>query len=262
MPYSFPPECDTVSWNITIKQQALLPYDFESPQASTHETFLYIPETADYFNSANEKTITDYYSSCFRPPPGEATLLGKYSSQSWDRQGVYRDAVCPQGWAALNVGLVTDCGPTHLHVLRTTTCTKTWSTAMCCKSGDQVVADTWRLDYLPDDHITSSYNAWVCAHIIPPQRDLLATVMEYYAKLRISERYTVYTYTVTNGCSGGPDCTAITQDITSPIWSRTRIRHNLLVRRPRIFTPSGQWNEMLKTILPSTLHGRPSQAIC
>ena len=244
-PYSFPPECGTVSWNITIKQMPLPWYNSASPEALLHETFLYIPETADYVNSANEKTITDYYSSCFRPPPVEANLLQSYDTPRRDRKGVYRGAVCPQGWAALNLGLMSDCASNYRYGPRTTTCAKTWSTAICCKSGDQVAADTWRLDYLPEDRITSRYNASVCAHIITaPQDNMIATVMEYYTKRKIRESYRVYPNRITYGCRGGPECTTLTQTITSPGWESVNEYTAIYWSGGRAFYPpwSMEWN--------------------
>lgn len=68
----------------------------------------------------------------------------KYYDGRYDyHKKAYRNAVCPQDWVAFNIGLTS--GGKNYETR--TESMSTWSTAVCCKSGHEVVTDTFRLYY-------------------------------------------------------------------------------------------------------------------
>lgn len=116
-PYVFPKECAFSS----MFSMASRSRHFDDKFGTVQETFLYIPRREEHGHSK----VDGRWRSC--QPTG--STLGYEAGQSI--KDVYRGAVCPAGWIAHDVGLMSQ-EDYYTAEAERKGLPQTWTTAMCC----------------------------------------------------------------------------------------------------------------------------------
>ena len=149
--------------------------------AKITDTFLYVPSPEIYLDPPANET---YFSNCYQP--ADKTLGYAAENDNWLPHSytgnVYRKAVCPSDWVAFNVGLSSR--GKDIYQTRTESMS-TWSTAICCKLGHEVVTDTFRLYGTTSE----GERAWACAQTMfqNPGNGGIVTAMPYTTQYRVNE---------------------------------------------------------------------------